>query len=135
MQFLEFLYANIVDSFNQKVSYGAFECPLLILQMIMWVIGGVLIYLAIKKLPHFIAAGMYDSYTTTHNCKPYIPARGGRNVLFQLFIFMVSMNIIISWFFRRQIYDYINVSILLWWKIFVLSFIFANVLIKWIVLW
>ena len=49
MEFLEFLYKNIVDSFNQKVYYGSVGVPLLILQMVMWVIGGVLIYLAIKK--------------------------------------------------------------------------------------
>lgn len=49
MEFLEFLYKNIVDSFDQKVYYGTVPVPLLILQMVMWVIGGVLIYLAIKK--------------------------------------------------------------------------------------
>ena len=49
MEFLEFLYKNIVDSFSQRVYYGSVGVPLLILQMVMWVIGGVLIYLAIKK--------------------------------------------------------------------------------------
>ena len=47
--FLEFLYKNIVESFNTKISYGSFDCPLLILQMVMWCVGGLLIYLAIKK--------------------------------------------------------------------------------------
>ena len=46
MNFLEFLYANIVDGFATKTEGG---CPVIILQMIMWVIGGILIYLAIKK--------------------------------------------------------------------------------------
>ena len=45
MNFLDFLYKNILESFTEKVG----GCPLIVLQMIMWVIGGILIYLAIKK--------------------------------------------------------------------------------------
>ncbi len=46
MDFLEFLYKNIVDACTTQSSWG---CPIIVLQLIMWIIGGILIYLAIKK--------------------------------------------------------------------------------------
>ena len=97
--FLEFLYKNIVDSFNTKVSYGSFECPLLILQIVMWGIGGLLIYLAIKKdmeptlllpmgfgailvnLPFSGAVGAHGPLTTLFNA-------GISNELFPLLLFI-----------------------------------------------
>ena len=97
--FLEFLYKNIVDSFNTKVSYGSFDCPLLILQIVMWGIGGLLIYLAIKKdmeptlllpmgfgailvnLPFSGAVGPHGPLTTLFNA-------GISNELFPLLLFI-----------------------------------------------
>ncbi len=97
--FLEFLYKNIVESFNTKVSYGSFECPLLILQIVMWCIGGLLIYLAIKKdmeptlllpmgfgailvnLPFSGAVGAHGPLTTLFNA-------GIENELFPLLLFI-----------------------------------------------